>query len=37
MGPRRALFILREEASRGRLDSEAVELFAAKKIWALVM
>ncbi len=37
MGPRRALFILREEAGRGRLDGEAVELFAAKKIWASVM
>jgi len=37
MGPRRALFILREEAGRGRLDSDAVELFAAKKIWASVM
>jgi len=37
MGPRRALFILREEASKGRLDSEAVELFAAKKVWASVL
>ena len=37
-GPRRrALFILREEASKGRLDSEAVELFAAKKVWASVL
>jgi HD-GYP domain-containing protein (c-di-GMP phosphodiesterase class II) len=37
MGPRRALFILREEAAKGRLNGDAVELFAAKQIWASVI
>jgi len=37
MGPRRALFILREEASKGRLDTDAVELFAAKRIWSTAL
>ena len=33
MGSDRALFILREEAGQGLLDSDAVELFAARRLW----
>ncbi len=37
MTPARAVDILRDEAARGRIQSEAVELFAQRRLWTCIL